>query len=438
MSFQSLLPEYHEAPFFHVVYVGTNSETFAAIQTAAGEISTIDTVAIAQNLSGLQDVCKENGLRIAKVRGCLIVIWDTPELERGVSEFLRSLPNSIQQLQPPLKSISPFAVSIGLSANTNFSFFEFIAAINFGFIGMAADVNEVTTSISRLCHPERQPSEPLSLCTPVHKQPSLWIRKIGHDFFGNAVARNSTLLHEAGMESMLCEAAVLEKAIRNVLVSPFSVDSQQRMLQAQENSRDRRIAKSEVRLICRGNPLADRLTQDFATIDVIVFESEDDLISIIAPEDSTATSTVLLLPVGMEELLERKSEGIATVLVDDENTYTASWNKWNALLERNVLGCFTTEQLVSEGLLKKKVPFWAMLARCTIKNAFATVAKTLETAYNVFGEKIPVTDERSREKSEAVRRNVFRSLGMMHAASGLYFGTSDSTCEDETPSVSCS
>lgn len=430
-GFARIAADFAEEPFFHLLYVGGDSDASTDLLAAARESGWFEKVLRVEprrdDLIDVDELAKAEELYVGVFRGCLVVVWDFDGLWPSYGDSaLRNTARIAERVQQARKW-SQQVIGFGLTTTTPpaSSFLE-LAELIAGDVAAVGDAGTCLETLRRWCAPSR---ETLGLRASFQKGPSGWLRYIKHDYLNNGVlsSRLRPALDATGLADRQPVIDFWQNALRNVLIDVRS-NVRARAFTAEgiddEPEIVRTLHATAFQLVA-----PDCLEEDLRKVgfvageDYSVYTSSSDAVARVGKLRKEGTASVLLWQDSLEpprlEGLEGRARVTPTVLVGRDEPPRADWHLWRQLFSRNVLGGFSREELLRPGprrvsILECKPSCWRPFCFQTLAGAVDEIRDRMIETYLGLSEHL----------SDGQRKKLHRSAAEVEAAHEHYFGPS--------------
>lgn len=407
-SFEVIYRAVPRAPFFLLLYAGTDASRAAQLRMTIAERAELRQFFQASSWEEASELAGRQELRVGWFDGCLLVVWDLGDPPVGeIFNWLKALPKW------PAGQVAAFLVA---DTEPVLSFQDFLALIDRDFAGVG-EFDACLDSVRHWC----TPGEPLDLGLPFSKRPSRWLRDLKHDYIGNTILIYREKFEELGLLVAEREIDLIASVLRNLLcpvdariaVRGLSAESEE-----EESALHRRIYSTPFRIVAPtslGKLLAAEYTEG---VDFDLYWTMKEAAGLLGAAAQQGCAHVLLRAPEEEVHAIRPAPGnpgeLPTVLVA-ESAPCLRWRAWQAQLAANVIGAYAVSDLEGtrsgKPILVAQRPYWRACAFLSLQGLFDRLIELLIQTHAELDLGTP-----------KLKEQVFRSLAAVVSARTLYLG----------------
>lgn len=388
------------APFFLLLYVGTDAERASRLRAAVEEKAELRGFFHASSREEAAELVDKRELRVGWLDGCLLVIWDLGDHPaQGLGDWLARLPRW------PSGQVVAFLVA---EAGPELSFQDFLACVDRDF-AVVGDFETCLARIRQWCSPGEQPDFGL----PFLKRPSRWLRDLKHDYIVNTVLIQRESFEALGLLAEQREIDLIVSVLRNLLSFPDS-KIEIRGLQAdyadEESALYRNIYSTKFRIVAPAN-LTEILAAEYEEgADFVTYRSPEEAAERLEAAARDGCARILLQ--APDAQLPWDSRDLPVVLVAEQAQHL-DWQGWQVRLSKNVIGSYSVSDLSKrrsgKPLLVAQRPYWRACACLPLPDIFDRLVELLAGTWTAAGE-------------PKLKEYVFRSLAAVVSARAVYLG----------------
>jgi hypothetical protein len=388
------------APFFLLLYVGTNAERASRLRTAVEEKAEMRGFFHASSRTEAAELVDKRELRVGWLDGCLLVVWDLGDQPtRGIGDWLARLPRW------PSGQVVAFLIA---ETEPELSFQDFLACVDRDFAGVG-DFETCLARIEQWC----TPGEPPDFGLPFLKRPSRWLRDLKHDYIVNTVLIQRSSFEALGLLAKQREIDLIVSVLRNLLAYPDS-KIEVRGLQAdyadEEGALYRKVYSTPFRIVAPAD-LTEMLAAEYEEgVDFVTYRSSEEAAERLVAAARDGCARILLQ--APDAQLPEGSGDLPVVLIAEPAQHLG-WQGCQERLSTNVIGSYSVSDLPKrrsgKPLLVAQRPYWRACAALPFPALFDRLIELLVGTWAAAGE-------------PKLKEDVFRSLAVVASARAVYLG----------------
>lgn len=434
-SFGELERVYRETPFFRLLVVGPSAERRDSVLDRARKLGcfgdSMEPIAADNDFAAVA-ARVENGYAVGDDGGCLIVVLD---LAKGADDAQR-----VEMLAKHKKAVenSPQGVIFALgAADAQLSFSAFVDFIANNVAGFG-DETSCAATLQQWCGRTGDLQGPLDLRGRYLKSPSFWLRFLKHHYLAGFVTQPAyrPLVEMAGLWEEQRVINYWQNKVRNVLVFPYqSQDANQAALKYGANPPEPfRTGNKTTALLLVPQDLVVGLSPPLQEGEqFLAYRTRAEAVSLMEETGRRGLARILVVRTPEEvPALQASGSGptrVPSLLVSDPAT-RLTWDQWQGLLARNMLGSFAQAEFLSTIQrdemrdlfpVTKLKTYWTPFCFLSLREAMDEIMTLMIRTYEAMRE-VKCSDE---TRAELLKR-VFRCLAQVWCARGLYFGAAAS------------
>ena len=391
-----------EAPVFRLLYVGSDNrmeKTLPKIRKKCDlEIHSV---------SSLNKAVEEYPLiRVGKRRSCCFILLDMESLGLDVE----GLKQAIDQ------KWSGNVVFLGLIGKTlpELSFLQWTELVAHDVLHFISK-DEITATLEQFTSKPKGHVQFPNFALPFQKRPSLWLRKIRHDY-ANLLMGSMPDLVKAGLGKEQTELDLIQNILRNILAFPLENSSSRLLTQEDDNNECQlfhELVDRDALFLTPGS--IDNLPKKWKPDGQYkLYENLDELERLIHQAGEDKTPIVISKTQDLDDILDRfkNHKPHLPIILVDEQIPSFKEKKWRKLLRSGVIGAYGLNQLQSENthVFSNKRAYWKACGLMSFEGMFDRLLFLLEKTHEAL------------DPDSGGRQRIVNVWCMVRNAKALYLG----------------